>query len=96
MDIKKILPDNGPPINEVSKYIKKYKNELIVIKYGGNVFIDRDIFNNFITDINILNKLGISIVSSSWWRSKNKKRIRKIKYSIKIYQRTKSSLMKKL
>ena len=62
MDIKKILPDNGPPINEVSKYIKKYKNELIVIKYGGNVFIDRDIFNNFITDINILNKLGISIV----------------------------------
>ena len=62
MDIKKILPDNGPPINEVSKYIEKYKNELIVIKYGGNVFIDRDIFNNFITDINILNKLGISIV----------------------------------
>ncbi len=62
MDIKKILPKDGPPINEVSKYIEKYKNELIVIKYGGNVFIDRNIFNNFITDINILNKLGISIV----------------------------------
>ena len=62
MDIKKILPDNGPPINEVSKYIEKYKNELIVIKYGGNVFIERDIFYDFITDINILNKLGISIV----------------------------------
>ena len=62
MDIKKILPKDGPPINEVSKYIEKYKNELIVIKYGGNVFIDRNIFNNFITDINILNNLGISIV----------------------------------
>ena len=62
MDIKKILPKDGPPINEVSKYIEKYKNELIVIKYGGNVFIDRNIFNNFITDINILKKLGISIV----------------------------------
>ena len=62
MDIKKILPENGPPIEEVSKYIEKYKNELIVIKYGGNVFIDKDIFNNFITDIVILNKLGISIV----------------------------------
>jgi acetylglutamate kinase len=61
MDIKKILPENGPPIEEVSKYIKKYKNDIIVIKYGGNVFIDRDIFNNFITDINILNRLGISI-----------------------------------
>ena len=62
MDIKKILPKDGPPINEVSKYIEKYKDELIVIKYGGNVFIDRNIFNNFITDINILKKLGISIV----------------------------------
>ena len=62
MDIKKILPKDGPPINEVSKYIEKYKDELIVIKYGGNVFIDRNIFNNFITDVNILKKLGISIV----------------------------------
>ena len=62
MDLEKILPENGPPIKEVSKYIKKYKNDLIVIKYGGNVFIDRNIFNNFISDINILNKLGLSIV----------------------------------
>jgi len=61
MDLDKILPKKGPPINEVSKYIEKYKNNLIVIKYGGNVFIDRNIFNNFITDITILNKLGISI-----------------------------------
>ena len=62
MDLKKILPKNGPPINEVSKYIEKYKNDLIVIKYGGNVFIDRKIFDNFITDINILDKLGISFI----------------------------------
>ena len=60
MDLEKILPNDGPPIDEVSKYIEKYKNDLIVIKYGGNVFIDRKIFDNFITDINILNKLGIS------------------------------------
>ena len=62
MDLKKILPIDGPPIDQVSKYIKKYKNNLIVIKYGGNVFIDRNIFNNFITDISILYKLGLSIV----------------------------------
>ena len=60
MDLEKILPKDGPPIDEVSKYIEKYKNDLIVIKYGGNVFIDRKIFDNFITDIKILNKLGIS------------------------------------
>ena len=62
MDLEKILPENGPPIKEVSKYIKKYKNDLIVIKYGGNVFIDRNIFINFISDISLLNKLGLSIV----------------------------------
>ena len=61
MDLNKILPEKGPPINEVSKYIEKYKNDFIVIKYGGNVFIDKNIFNNFIADISILNKLGISI-----------------------------------
>ena len=60
MELEKILPKDGPPIDEVSKYIEKYKNDLIVIKYGGNVFIDRKIFDNFIKDINILNKLGIS------------------------------------
>ena len=62
MDLKKLLPENGPPIKEVSKYIEKYKNELIVIKYGGNVFIDRNIFDNFIADICLLNKLGLSII----------------------------------
>jgi|TARA_A100001234_G_scaffold115867_1_gene101649 acetylglutamate kinase len=62
MDLEKILPKDGPPINEVIKYIEKYKNDLIVIKYGGNVLIDRKVFNNFITDLSILNKLGLATV----------------------------------
>ena len=62
MDLKNILPEDGPPINEVNKYIEKYKNDLIVIKYGGNVLIDRNIFNNFITDLYVLNKLGLSTI----------------------------------
>ena len=62
MEIEKIVPKDGPSIEEVKKYMDKYKNELIVIKYGGNVFIDRNIFNNFISDISILNKLGLSII----------------------------------
>ena len=62
MNLKKIMPKDGPSIDEVKKYIEKYKNDLIVIKYGGNVFIDRNIFNNFIADISILNKLGLSII----------------------------------
>ncbi len=61
-EIKKFWPKEGPKIKDVPKYVKKYKNELIVIKYGGNVLIDRKIFNNFIEDISILNKLGLSII----------------------------------
>ena len=37
MELEKILPKDGPPIEEFRKYVQKYKNELIVIKYGGNV-----------------------------------------------------------
>ena len=61
-EIKKIWPQSAPNIKKIKKYVEKYKNEKIVIKYGGNVLIDRNIFNNFIEDINILNKLGLSIV----------------------------------
>ena len=61
-EIKKFWPKGAPDINNIQKYIKKYKDEIIVIKYGGNVLIDRNIFNNFIEDINVLNKLGLSIV----------------------------------
>ena len=62
MKIESLLPVDGPSIDKVQKYIDKYKNDLIVIKYGGNVFIDRSIFNNFIEDISVLSKLGLSIV----------------------------------
>ena len=61
-ELRKVLPKNGPNIDEVSKYIEKYKDEIITIKYGGNVFIDRQIFNNFISDLSILQKLGLSVV----------------------------------
>ena len=62
MKIEEVIPKDGPSIEEVKKYTEKYKNDLIVIKYGGNVFIDRNIFDNFIGDISILNKLGLSIL----------------------------------
>ena len=61
-EVLQIWPKTAPDIKNISKYISKYKNEKIVIKYGGNVLIDRNIFDNFINDIHILNKLGLSIV----------------------------------
>jgi acetylglutamate kinase len=57
-ELKKILPSNGPSINEVQKYLDKYNDEYIVIKCGGSVLVDKDLFDIFIKDIAILNKLG--------------------------------------
>ena len=61
-DIKKFWPEKAPDINIVQKYVSKYEKAKIVIKYGGNVLIDRKVFNNFIADIDVLNKLGLSII----------------------------------
>ena len=61
-EIRKFWPEEAPDINIVQKYVSKYENEEIVIKYGGNVLIDRNVFNNFISDIHVLKKLGLSII----------------------------------
>ena len=61
-EVKKVWPKSAPSISNINKYVAKYKNEIIVIKYGGNVLIDREVFNNFIEDIGILHKLGLSII----------------------------------
>tara|TARA_B100001123_G_scaffold240384_1_gene268919 strand:+ start:975 stop:1847 length:873 start_codon:yes stop_codon:yes gene_type:complete len=58
--IKEFWPKDGPSANEVEKYIKKYAKEKIVIKCGGRVLLDPELFNNFITDIAILKKLGLT------------------------------------
>ena len=57
-ELKKILPLDGPSINEVKKYLEKYNDEYIVIKCGGSVLVDQNLFDIFIKDIAVLNKLG--------------------------------------
>ncbi len=57
-ELKKILPSDGPSINEVKNYLEKYNDEYIVIKCGGSVLVNQDLFNIFIRDISVLNKLG--------------------------------------
>ena len=61
-NLEKILPSNGPSINEVKKYLKKYSDEKIVIKCGGSVLIDPNLFNLFISDVVIIKKLGLTPV----------------------------------
>ena len=84
MEFENILPKDGPPKSEVIKYIEKYKNDLIVIKYGGNVLIDRTKFDNFITDISILNKLGLSVVVVHGGGPRIKKELKKLNIESKF------------
>ena len=58
--IKEFWPKNGPSIQEVEKYVKKYSKEKIVIKCGGRVLLDSILFNNFIEDIATLRKIGLT------------------------------------
>ena len=62
MELDKIIPKDGPNINEVEKYINKYESEVIVIKCGGSVLLEKKLFNQFIEDISIINKIGLSAI----------------------------------
>jgi acetylglutamate kinase len=58
--IEQLWPNNGPSTKEVSKYLKKYQNEKIVIKCGGKVLLDPILLDGMIGDIVILKKLGLT------------------------------------
>ena len=73
-ELKIILPLDGPSTEEVQKYLEKYNDEYIVIKCGGSVLIDQNLFDIFIKDISTLNKLGFTpiIVHGGGKRISNK------------------------
>jgi len=58
--IEQLWPDNGPSTKEISKYLKKYQNEKIVIKCGGKVLLDPILLDGMIGNIAILKKLGLT------------------------------------
>ena len=47
---------------EAEKYIKKFKNKIFVIKYGGSALSDKYLANNFAKDLVLIKKLGINLV----------------------------------
>jgi acetylglutamate kinase len=69
-----ILPKNGPTVKEVKKYLEKYNDEFIVIKCGGSVLVDPNLFKIFIGDVAVLKKLGFNpiIVHGGGKRINNK------------------------
>lgn len=47
---------------EAEKYIKRFKNKIFVIKYGGSALSDKYLANNFAKDLVLIKKLGINLV----------------------------------
>ena len=60
VNLESILPSNGPSIDEVKKYLNKYKNQYIVVKIGGSVLNDEKLFKILIEDISILKKMNFN------------------------------------
>jgi acetylglutamate kinase len=82
--IKEFWPKNGPAIQEVNKYIKKYIKEKIVIKCGGRVLLDPDLFNNFINDVIVLKKLGLTPIIVHGGGPRIKKKLDELKIETKF------------
>jgi len=82
--IKEYWPKDGPENNEIKKYIKKYSKEKIVIKCGGRVLLDPDLFNNFINDVVILKKLGLTPVVVHGGGPRIKKKLNELKIETKF------------
>ena len=82
--IKKFWPKNGPPTQEVKKYVSKYLKEKIVIKCGGRVLLEPDLFKNFIEDIAILKKLGLTPIVVHGGGPRIKKRLNELSIESKF------------
>jgi len=82
--IKEFWPKDGPPTEEINKYIKKYLKEKIVIKCGGRVLLDPVLFNNFIDDVVILKKLGLTPLVVHGGGPRIKKRLNELNIETKF------------
>ena len=54
--------DRAQVLAEALPYIQKYSGTTIVVKYGGNAMISEDLRRAVISDIVLLNLVGIRVV----------------------------------
>ena len=57
-EINSIIPKSGHSAEQVKKYLEKYNDEYIVIKCGGSVLTNTELYDLLINDISSLKKLG--------------------------------------
>ena len=62
MNLSAIWPKEAPPIDEAKKFLEKYKNKKIVLKYGGQVMASLKLSKAFAEDAAVCNKIGVNTV----------------------------------
>ena len=63
MDIKKISnADRSEVLVQALPYIQHYHNKTVVIKYGGNAMINKELQDAVMTDIVLLRSVGVNVV----------------------------------
>ena len=82
--IREFWPDNGPKIEKIEKYIKKYSKEKIVIKCGGRVLLDPILFDTFINDVSVIKKLGLTPIVVHGGGPRIKKRLDQLNIETKF------------
>ncbi len=58
--VKKEKIDQAKLLTEALPYIRRFKGQTIVIKYGGSIMLDENLKNIFASDISLLKLVGIN------------------------------------
>ncbi len=72
--------------SQSESFISKYKNKIIVIKYGGYALTKSHLVKSFAKNITLLNKIGIKVVVVHGGGPQIEKELRKRKIQDKEYQ----------
>ena len=56
------IPNTASVLIEALPYIRKFNNETIVVKYGGNAMVDENLKKNFALDIILMKYVGLNPV----------------------------------
>ena len=59
MDFSEFWPKEAPPLKEATKFIEKYQNKKIILKYGGQVMATDQLTKAFAQDAAVCKRIGI-------------------------------------
>ena len=84
MDIAEFWPQGAPPLEEAKKYIEKYQDKKIILKYGGQVMASDQLSKAFAPRCCGLQKNWYQTFSNSWWWPSNSTKLKALNIQSKF------------